>query len=127
MRRLSWIITLPVALVVVVFALANRQAVEIKLWPFGLTLDLPIFIVVLLSALAGFFIGAMIMWFAAGKYRKRARRANYRITELEQDLRNLERRHAKLKAGTEVMGNAQAKASGTALRTLGSGQERPAA
>ena len=43
MKRLSWIVTLPITLVVVVFAVSNRDEVAINLWPTGLDLTVPFF------------------------------------------------------------------------------------
>ena len=71
MRRISLILTVPLAVIVVVFALTNRAATEIRLWPFGIELAPPLFFVVLGCALVGFFIGAMIMWLSNGRLRRR--------------------------------------------------------
>jgi uncharacterized integral membrane protein len=84
-------VTLPVTLVVVVFAVANRGEVAINLWPTGLDLSVPFFAVVLGSFLTGFLVGAAIMWLSGAKARSRARRLRYRAEELERELNRLQR------------------------------------
>ena len=99
MKRLSWIVTLPVTLVVVVFAVSNRDEVAINLWPTGLDLTIPFFAVVLGVFLAGFLVGAAIMWLSGAKGRNRARRLRYRAEELDRELNRLQRQAEAAKAG----------------------------
>ena len=99
MKRLSWIVTVPVTLVVVVFAVANRDEVAINLWPTGLDPTVPFFAVVLGVFLAGFLVGAAIMWLSGSKGRARARRLRYRAEELERELNRLQRQVEAAKAG----------------------------
>jgi uncharacterized integral membrane protein len=98
-KRLSWIVTLPVTLVVVVFAVANRDEVAINLWPTGLILAIPFFAVVLGVFLAGFLVGAAVMWLSRSKGRNQARRLRYRVEELERELNRLRRQADVAKAG----------------------------
>ena len=100
MKRLSWIVTLPIILVVMVFAVSNRDEVAINLWPTGLDLTVPFFVVVLGGFLAGFLVGAAIMWLSGAKRRARARRLRYRAEELERELNRLQRQAQAAKAGT---------------------------
>ncbi|MEM7226235.1 MAG: LapA family protein [Pseudomonadota bacterium] len=94
MRRLSLIITAPLAVIVVVFALTNRQVTEINLWPFGQEIAAPLFALVLGCAFIGFVIGAAVMWVSDGRVRKKRRAAEFRITNLEQELHDARRREA---------------------------------
>ena len=50
MRRLSWIISIPLMVIAVVFAVVNRQSTQVNLWPFDFELQAPLFLVVLLAA-----------------------------------------------------------------------------
>ena len=121
MKRLSWIITIPVTLVVVVLALANREVATLRLWPLDLSVEMPMFLVILLALLAGFLIGAAIMWLSGGRYRRRARKAYFTITDLERDVRDLQRRLSRADAKSKDA------SSGPALKPLGGGSQRPAA
>ena len=121
MRRLSLILTVPLAVIVVIFALTNRQVTEVRLWPFGIELAAPLFLLVLLCALAGFLIGAAVMWFASGRSRRRHREARWRITDLERELQDARRREARF---AKV---APQEASRLPSTQLAQGPQRPAA
>lgn len=92
MRRFAWIVTLPVTLVIVVFAVANRQTVTIDLWPLEMSYSLPLFALVLICLLVGFLCGVVIMWLSAGKTRSRARESYYRASTLEREVAYLKRK-----------------------------------
>lgn len=85
-RLLSWIILTPLAVVIVVFAVSNRGFVVVELWPLPFTWGLPLFLVVLAGALAGFVLGAALAWIGGGKTRRRARA---KARELESTLRDV--------------------------------------
>jgi uncharacterized integral membrane protein len=90
-KHLSWIITLPITIVAVVFALSNRQPVVIDIWPLELSLTAPLYLMLLLAALVGFILGGIAMWFTAGRSRKRAREAAAKLREMEGQIANLKR------------------------------------
>ena len=73
MRFLSWFITLPIVLVVVTFALHNREAVTLNLWPFDLQLALPLSFMSLGMLFIGFVLGALLMSFSAMRLRMQKR------------------------------------------------------
>jgi len=89
MKRLSWILTLPFMAVAVVFAVANREMVTLDLWPLALTVQTPLFVLVLGSAVVGLLAGAMVAWFSGGPTRRRARAARRRAAELEREVAQL--------------------------------------
>ena len=62
MKKIRWLISLPVALILVVFAINNRNLGDVSLWPFDLVGRAPVFLIVFLGLLVGFFIGAFIVW-----------------------------------------------------------------
>lgn len=90
MKWISWIISLPLMAVAVVFAIANRHIVTLDLWPLAFSIDLPLFILVLGCLFAGLLIGAIIMWFTSGKNRRRARKAESKAARLERELARLQ-------------------------------------
>jgi uncharacterized integral membrane protein len=85
-RILSWIITIPVALVAISFALSNRQEVTLGLWPLPFELTVPLYIVCLLGLVLGFVAGGLIAWASQGRNRSRSRRETRRAERLEQEL-----------------------------------------
>jgi uncharacterized integral membrane protein len=92
-KRLSFIITLPVTLVILVFALSNRGAIGLTLWPFDATIDLPIYLVVLGSLLLGFLLGGLIAWLAGGRVRRQARRLRQETRRQAAEIADLKKRH----------------------------------
>lgn len=91
MNRLRWLITVPVAIIVVVFAVNNRGDASVNLWPFDLILAWPLFVYVFIGAGIGFVLGAVLMWFTAAPTRRRARERAGRIRALERAAESAER------------------------------------
>lgn len=104
MKYLSWILTIPVTIVAVVFAVTNRAAATLNLWPLGITIEAPLFVLVLGSGLVGVVLGGVIAWLSAGRARQRAREARYRASDAERELgylqRKLEREQSAAGSGT---------------------------
>jgi len=86
-KHIRWILTVPLTVVVIAFAVANREFVPIDLWPLEVALELPVFVLVLGSMLAGFLIGALVMWLSAGTQRRRARAVRGQLGKLEREAR----------------------------------------
>lgn len=81
MKRLSWILTVPLIVVAVVFLIANREPVTLDFWAFELQLSLHW---ILLACVAfGVVVGSMATWLSAAPARRRARQARRRVAELE--------------------------------------------
>jgi uncharacterized integral membrane protein len=91
MKRLSWIVTLPLMLVVVVFSLANRGPVSLDLWPFKESITLPLFVPLLVAVFIGLVIGGVVAWFSGGKKRRRARDLRFDKAHLEREVIRLNR------------------------------------
>jgi uncharacterized integral membrane protein len=82
MDRLKRIITLaifvPLGIVLVVLAVANRQTVTLALNPFRpedsvLSVDAPLFLFLFLAVLIGMVVGSAVTWWGQGRHRKQAR------------------------------------------------------
>lgn len=72
-----------VAIVVVMFALANREPVALSLWPLAETVTLPIYMAVLGALVAGLVAGSAISWLPKHRLRRNARSAERRAASLE--------------------------------------------
>lgn len=83
MKRLHWLVTAPVVLVLIVFAVANRDPITLNLWPLPVTVETRVFIVVLLPLVAGFLIGEATAWIGGRHRRRQARHSARRVEELE--------------------------------------------
>jgi lipopolysaccharide assembly protein A len=86
MRLIHWIVTLPAAIILLIFAVSNRAAVTVAFWPLPAKLDAPLYLVVLLAMLAGFLIGEFVAWINGARARRLARERARRIEALEHEL-----------------------------------------
>lgn len=94
MKHFSWLVTLPVTLTVVVFAVSNRTPVEIDLFPLPWHPVLPAYLLVLGSLFLGFLIGGVAAWFAGAPQRRRARRLAIEAEVLSRELSEARRKSA---------------------------------
>jgi uncharacterized integral membrane protein len=74
------LVLIPLAIVIVLLALANRQAVTLSLDPLMsdkpmLAVTQPLFVLLLAALLAGVIVGGIAAWLRQGKWRHAARRA----------------------------------------------------
>ncbi|MEO3471231.1 lipopolysaccharide assembly protein LapA domain-containing protein [Roseomonas sp. CAU 1739] len=83
---MRWIIFIPFAAVVVLFALSNRQPVDLRLWPFDLVWQAPLSVAVLAAAAVAFLIGAGIVWVSGMPQRSRARASIRRAEGLQREV-----------------------------------------
>jgi uncharacterized integral membrane protein len=78
-KILAAIVLVPLAIVIVGLAVANREIVSISFDPFNsvnpaFALKAPLFVLVLLLVIVGVFIGGVAAWMRQGKWRRVARR-----------------------------------------------------
>ncbi len=106
-RHFSWILTLPLFLIVGAFAVANMESVALDFWPFQLTYPVPASFLILGSVFAGFLIGGLVTWASAGRQRRRARAARNRIALLEREVQILHSEKALAEAKAAAGGRAE--------------------
>ncbi|MFQ5939470.1 MAG: lipopolysaccharide assembly protein LapA domain-containing protein [Alphaproteobacteria bacterium] len=99
MRYLFWLVALPVGVVVIAFAVANRGPVVISFAPLPFAVELSVFAVVLGAFVIGFGAGGAAAWLSAGKVRRLARAQRRRITFLERELKAVRERADETAAG----------------------------
>ena len=90
MRWLGWLLAAPIALLIVVFAVANRHDVRLELWPLPWAVDLPVYLVVLGVLAKGLVLGGVAMWLSGHGARRRAREQRRRAESLARQLRAAE-------------------------------------
>ena len=78
-----------VLLVVIPFAVSNRDGVTVDLWPLPVVLPTPLFVIVLGAVFFGFIAGGLVAWLNAGRTRRRARLESRRAAGLEKSLDTL--------------------------------------
>lgn len=86
MKLLFWIFVALVAVVLALFAVTNREAASLGLWPLPYVLDLPLYLAIIAAMLIGFVAGALCVWIAGRHGRREGRRRGRRIAALEREL-----------------------------------------
>ena len=77
-RFMTVVIIIPLAIILIALAVANRAPVAFTLDPFnpgnpGLTIAMPMFVFLFAALAIGLLIGSMATWLRQGRYRKLAR------------------------------------------------------
>jgi uncharacterized integral membrane protein len=96
-KFITALILVPLAIVLVTFAVANRQTVVISFDPFdhvhpAFALALPLFALILVLAIGGVIVGGVAAWLKQSKWRRAARLAQGQARELRAELERLKRR-----------------------------------
>jgi uncharacterized integral membrane protein len=108
MRKfLTALILVPIAIAILIFAVANRQTVAVSFDPFdqvnpAFTLALPLFALLLAVAIGGVVIGGMAAWVRQSKWRRAARLAQARARELDAELTRLKQEAGLAEPRTEL-------------------------
>jgi len=92
------LILVPLAIVIIALAVANRQRVTLSLDPFGTdqnaaftTPPLPLFLVLFVTLILGVVIGGAASWLRHGGWRRTARRLERELAALRGDIDTLRR------------------------------------
>lgn len=94
MRVLVLIITLPLLLLLVLFAVSNTGPVDLRLWPFDFAWQVPLAGAVLGAALLAFLLGALVAWGSGLRYRAQARKMRNAARLLEAELAEMRAKQA---------------------------------
>jgi uncharacterized integral membrane protein len=86
MRVLYWIVLALAALALALFAASNRGMVALGYWPFGMALELPLYLAILLTFFVGLLCGALAAWVGGRHWRREARQRRRRMSALESEL-----------------------------------------
>jgi uncharacterized integral membrane protein len=95
-KIIAAIILVPLAVIIIAFAVANRQIVTVSLDPFSAehpaaSLTLPLFALVIVLLVLGVLIGGIAAWLRQSKWRRTARRLEREIADLHIELEALKR------------------------------------
>ena len=91
---MRFLIAVPVLLLLVLFALSNKQVVQLGLWPTDISVDAPLSVAVLVASGVFFVAGALMTWGGTLALRGRARRAEMAVTQLQAQLKQMKTRPA---------------------------------
>jgi uncharacterized integral membrane protein len=86
-KIIAVLLLVPLAVVIIAFAVANRQNVTLLLDPFSTSapaasLTLPLFALVIAALIVGVIAGGLAAWLGQGKWRRGARRLEREANEL---------------------------------------------
>lgn len=95
-KLLTAVVVLPVAAILLIFALANRTPVTLSLDPFSpgdpaFSVDLPLFLIIILALMVGVVIGSVADWISQARWRREARHSRSEVRRLEQEAADLRR------------------------------------
>ncbi|KLK94174.1 GMP synthase [Microvirga vignae] len=98
-RFLKALILLPIAILVILLAVANRAPVTLSLDPFSkeapeFATQLPLFAVIFAAVMVGVVIGGTASWLAQGKARKARRRYRREADQLRHETERLRSQNA---------------------------------
>ena len=101
------VIVVPLAIVVIAFALANRQAVTVSFDPFSSTspayaASLPLFLLIFVLVIFGVLIGGVAAWLRQSAWRRAARQLDADVRALHQEIEAMRRRAAEDEARREA-------------------------
>jgi uncharacterized integral membrane protein len=90
------VILVPLAVVIIAFAVANRQSVTVSLDPFNpdvpaASMTKPLFVVILAVLILGVIVGGIAAWLRQTKWRRAARRLDREVANLHAELDALKR------------------------------------
>lgn len=91
------LILMPLAILFIAFAVANRQMVVVSLDPFdpadpAFSIAMPLFALIIALVIAGVMVGGIAAWLRQGKWRWRARYFEHEARELRAELDEQKRR-----------------------------------
>lgn len=95
-KIIAAIILVPLAVVIIAFAVANRQIATVSLDPFSAehpaaSLTLPLFALVIVLLVIGVLIGGIASWLRQSKWRRTARRLEREVADLRIEIEALKR------------------------------------
>jgi hypothetical protein len=96
-KIITALILVPLAIAVVMFAVANRQTVVVSFDPFdqlhpAYVLPLPLYQLILVLVIGGVVVGGAAAWLRQSKWRRAARLADAQARELRMEVDRLKRR-----------------------------------
>jgi uncharacterized integral membrane protein len=96
-KIVTTIILVPLAAVIVAFAVANRQTVTVSFDPFSSTApayaaSLPLFALIFVVLIVGVIVGGIAAWIGQGKWRRGARTLDAEVRRLRNEVDRIEAR-----------------------------------
>ncbi len=96
-KIVTGIIVVPLAIILILFAVANRQIVTVSFDPFSSTApayaaNLPLFVLIFIVLIFGVIIGGVAAWIGQAKWRRGARQLEAEVRQLRSEVNSIEAR-----------------------------------
>lgn len=106
-KLVFWLVVVPFAILVLMFAVANREIVTISFDPFSSTqpaasVTVPLFVLIFVLVILGVIIGGVATWLRQSEYRKAARLRDSDVNALRRQIETLNARLADGPASTHA-------------------------
>lgn len=88
-RLFNWIILVPIAVIGISFAVANRQWIAVSLDPFNraapaASINMPLWALFFCGVFVGIFVGWLVAWLGNRRYRQATRQAKIELVRSQQ-------------------------------------------
>ena len=98
-KIVTTVIVVPLAAIIIAFAIANRQLVTVSFDPFtnvdpAYAATLPLFILIFVLTILGVIVGGTAAWLRQAHWRRAARKLDGEVRQLQQELGALRNRYA---------------------------------
>jgi len=110
----SWLVMVPVFAMALAFALHNKSLLELNLWPFGLVVEIPVYLGLFGAVFVGVIVGGIVAWLGQGRVRSNLRGQAYEgevarreLTTAQEKIETLERDIEDLKTSTRPRSESQ--------------------
>jgi len=102
-RFISWLIMIPAAVAVVVFALNNKDPISLNLWPFALVVEQELYLVLTAVLGVGVLLGGVVSWSGGGHVRASLRKQAYEGEVARRQLQAEHEENLKLRAEVKAL------------------------
>jgi uncharacterized integral membrane protein len=89
---LSWILGIPLAVIVVWFAISNLDPLTLKLNLLPFEVVMPAFLAIFATFVMGFVAGALVAWLSAGRHRRALKAERRRAEGLDREINQMKGR-----------------------------------
>jgi uncharacterized integral membrane protein len=98
-KLVFWLVLVPLAIVILMFAVANREIVTVSFDPFSsarpaASVSVPLFVLIFSLVILGVIIGGIAAWLRQSGYRRAARLRHSDVAALRQEIETLNTRLA---------------------------------
>jgi uncharacterized integral membrane protein len=95
-KLVFWLVLVPLAIIILMFAVANRETVTVSFDPFSsqaaASISVPLFVLIFILVILGVIVGGIATWLRQSEYRRAARRRDSDVYALRREIETLNAR-----------------------------------